>query len=221
MKIGALLSAFIYLVSSSLLYPVLFLLSVLTLWCILEIGRFFGDWLTRKKYEKTLIIRRDNYSTNITTSSHYVVSFYNSLENIISSHGQDQEAQIAYLLYSKEQELEKSLDWLRTVVRIGPTLGLMGTLIPMGTGLAALSQGDIGRLSSDLVIAFTTTVVGLGQAGLTYVIHSIRKRWVERDCLQMEYIAELAKAPQTEKGDKNNDVSAEAIKSDRRASAGI
>jgi hypothetical protein len=47
------------------------------------------------------------------------------------------------------------------LIRIGPGGGLIGTLIPMSTGLAALSQGDMSKLSSELVLAFTTTVVGL------------------------------------------------------------
>jgi hypothetical protein len=37
----------------------------------------------------------------------------------------------------------------------------LGILITMGTGLATLGQFDMTKLSSDLVIAFITTVVGL------------------------------------------------------------
>jgi biopolymer transport protein ExbB/TolQ len=97
---------------------------------------------------------------------------------------------IEFLLQEKSAELWKSLDHLRMVVRIGPGLGLIGTLIPMGTGLAALSQGDITKLSSDLVIAFTTTVVGLA-AGLTaYCFYWKKKRWIEHDIRQMELLAE-------------------------------
>ena len=65
------------------------------------------------------------------------------------------------LLQDTTLKLWKSMDRLRILVRAAPSLGLIGTLIPMGTGLAALGQGDMTKLTTDLVIAFTTTVVGL------------------------------------------------------------
>jgi hypothetical protein len=47
MDIGALLKAFIYFISSSLLYPVLFLLVILTLLTIVHAGSFFSEWMER------------------------------------------------------------------------------------------------------------------------------------------------------------------------------
>ena len=90
----------------------------------------------------------------------------------------------------------KSLDTIRMLVRIAPGLGLIGTLIPMGTGLAALGQGDITKLSSDLVIAFTTTVVGLALGICAYFFHTIKRRWIEHDIRMIEFITEaLAQRP--------------------------
>jgi biopolymer transport protein ExbB/TolQ len=60
-------------------------------------------------------------------------------------------------------------------------VGLIGTLIPMSTGLAGLSQGDMSRLSSDLVLAFTSTVVGLTVGVTAFVLYSVRSRWLEGD----------------------------------------
>jgi biopolymer transport protein ExbB/TolQ len=56
---------------------------------------------------------------------------------------------------------------------------LLGTLIPMGTGLASLGQGDLTKLSSDLVIAFTTTVVGLAAGTVAFCFYTVRRRWLE------------------------------------------
>jgi biopolymer transport protein ExbB/TolQ len=76
------------------------------------------------------------------------------------------------------------------VTRLGPTLGLMGTLIPMGPGLAALGNGDIQGLSQAIIIAFDTTVVGLAAGGVAYVISKIRRRWYEENLSNIETLTE-------------------------------
>ena len=47
------------------------------------------------------------------------------------------------LIEFEENKFAKKIERTDIVTRIGPTLGLMGTLIPMGPGLAALGSGDI------------------------------------------------------------------------------
>ena len=65
------------------------------------------------------------------------------------------------------------------VAKIAPMFGLMGTLIPLGPGIAALGRGDTATLSSSLLIAFDTTVAGLIAAAFCFVIARIRKRWYD------------------------------------------
>ena len=89
----------------------------------------------------------------------------------------------------------KKLDHLRVLTRLGPAMGLVGTLIPMSTGLASLSQGDVSRLSGDLVVAFSTTVVGLCSGVAAYVLYTVRSRWLEED-LQALQAAMEARASQ-------------------------
>ncbi|WP_239807485.1 MotA/TolQ/ExbB proton channel family protein [Croceicoccus hydrothermalis] len=59
--------------------------------------------------------------------------------------------------------------------RVGPTLGLMGTLIPLGPGIAALGQGDFLTLSDAITTAFDTTVIGLVIGLLGYLIGRFRR----------------------------------------------
>ena len=54
---------------------------------------------------------------------------------------------------------ERRLARLTACVRLGPMVGLVGTLIPLGPGLVALSQGDLAQMASHLTVAFTVTVV--------------------------------------------------------------
>jgi biopolymer transport protein ExbB/TolQ len=75
--------------------------------------------------------------------------------------------------------MAKSLERVDIVTRIGPTFGLMVTLIPMGPGLAALGSGDVTTLANAIIVAFDTTVVGIGAGAVAYVISKIRRRWYE------------------------------------------
>ncbi|MBI1923580.1 cobaltochelatase subunit CobN [Candidatus Poribacteria bacterium] len=95
------------------------------------------------------------------------------------------------LLSDLELEMERRLEKKNIAVKIGPMLGLMGTLIPLGPALTAMAAGDIQQLSSNLVVAFTTTVVGLIIGGICYFISTIQRRWYIHDLNEIEYLIEL------------------------------
>ena len=95
------------------------------------------------------------------------------------------EAAARRLVEMEEERIDKNLNKTDIITRIGPTLGLMGTLIPMGPGLAALGAGDINTLATSLTLAFNTTIVGIGSGALCYVLGKIRKSWYDR------YLADL------------------------------
>lgn len=194
MDLGALLKSFIYIISSSLLYPVLFLLVVLTGWILIYSGSFFAEWLERirlKKYPPERLPQIIRHGDNPGVFSHRVNTYIKDLRLLLNNEDQSTEAEIENFLQEKTLNIWKSLDRSRMVIRIGPSLGLIGTLIPMGTGLAALGQGDMTKLSSDLVIAFTTTVVGLAVGIVAYFFYSIKTRWVEEDIKNIEMATEI------------------------------
>ncbi|MFT3922079.1 MAG: MotA/TolQ/ExbB proton channel family protein [Myxococcales bacterium] len=66
------------------------------------------------------------------------------------------------------------------LARVGPMLGLVGTLIPLGPGLAALGRGELSELARAVTVAFDTTVLGLlvGMSG--FVLGRLRRRWYDR-----------------------------------------
>lgn len=193
MDIGALVKSFIYLVSSALLYPTLFLLAFLVLWTLVLTGSMAAEWLSRPRrpiLEASELDRLMRVEASRSACSYHVRAYRALMLDLLNQPKGLSEPLIEFLLQEKSAELWKSLDHVRMLVRIGPGLGLIGTLIPMGTGLAALSQGDITKLSSDLVIAFTTTVVGLAVGLTAYCFYWKKKRWIEHDIRQMELLAE-------------------------------
>ncbi len=189
---GATLKTFIYLISSSLLYPVLLLLSGLTLVIIVMVGSFFAEWLERTRLipcppaELPARLAAGETAAGI---SQRVRDYVLTLHRIHLD--QDGEIAVENLLQDTTLKLWKRMDRLRILVRVAPSLGLIGTLIPMGTGLAALGQGDLTRLSADLVIAFTTTVVGLAIGTTAFFLYTIRRRWLEEDVKNMELATEM------------------------------
>ncbi|KMP12233.1 flagellar motor protein MotA [Candidatus Nitromaritima sp. SCGC AAA799-A02] len=69
------------------------------------------------------------------------------------------------------------------LTRVSPMLGLMGTLIPLGPGLAGLGQGDLSILTSAVTVAFDTTVLGLLAGVVGFILGRLRRRWYD-DVLQ-------------------------------------
>ena len=95
------------------------------------------------------------------------------------------------LLQEYEFYTIKRLERTRILVRIGPMLGLMGTLIPLAPALVGLASGDVAALSENLVTAFSVTVIGLLIGGLAFLVSIVRDRLYSQDISDMEYLLEL------------------------------
>ncbi len=83
---------------------------------------------------------------------------------------------------------KKRIERADFVTRLAPMLGLMGTLIPLGPGLAALGDGNVKILSTAMSVAFDTTVLGLLCGMIGFVIARLRRRWYDKALTQMEQI---------------------------------
>ena len=92
----------------------------------------------------------------------------------------------------EEEELQYSTVTQKTdiLVRLAPTIGLLGTLIPLGPGLSALGAGDINTLAQSLLVAFDTTITGLAAGSIGFVISRYRKKWYTDDLSILEAIIE-------------------------------
>ena len=95
------------------------------------------------------------------------------------------------LLSDFEIEADKDLAVSKTLGKMGPMLGLMGTLIPMGPALVGLSTGDIASMAYNMQVAFATTVVGLFAAAIGFVTEQVKQRWYLQEMTDLEFVAEL------------------------------
>ncbi|WP_297982175.1 MotA/TolQ/ExbB proton channel family protein [uncultured Methanobrevibacter sp.] len=190
-------------VSQSLQIPVIIFLLIFAIGVIILLGGLIREFIGRKKVSndemKSLIngISHSNSSSEILSvidSADIPNSQKNDLREIVSSDDLDMESRVALakkLLSSREKKLDKRLSYTDIITRIGPTLGLMGTLIPMGPGLAALGSGDIITLSNAIIVAFDTTVVGIGAGAVAYVISKIRRRWYGEYIENMDVLTDV------------------------------
>ena len=174
MNILAGLETFLYVISSALFYPVIAGLVILTFWIVISFGSFLREYLERRHGESSALMR-----------------YKKVLESKVSSLPAVMDIEFERFLQSAELELIKSLDKIRFTIRVGPALGLMGTLIPMGISLSALAQGDMPKMAGSMVTAFTTTVVGLACGVAAYLMSLTKEKWVRADMREMEYLTEL------------------------------
>ncbi len=177
MNIIAGLESYLYVVSTLLFLPVLLGLTLLTMWVLVCFGSFLRELIERRRRMRPVVDRYKAALQDISASLHDKNRLDLELER---------------LLQRAELSLIKSLDKIRFVIRVGPALGLMGTLIPMGIALSALAQGDMPKMAGSMVTAFTTVVVGLACSVVAYVISLIKEKWVRGDMREMEYLTEIA-----------------------------
>jgi biopolymer transport protein ExbB/TolQ len=90
---------------------------------------------------------------------------------------------------------QRRLARTRLLVRAGPALGLMGTLIPLSPALTGLAQGDVSRLSENLRLAFSVTVLGLLIGAVAFGLSLYRDRMYGQDLSDLEYVAAVMSDP--------------------------
>ena len=171
-------------ITQALQIPVIILLIAFLVFAVYTLGKLLSEHLSRKKVPVSLI-KEMIYSI-------YDAESAEDIKNVVNNADiQKSQKRILSELAESEHLGKKSRETLaRRLIdneedKIAPTLGLMGTLIPMGPGLAALGTGDVTTLASAITIAFNTTVIGIGSGAIAYFASKLRRRWFG------EYLANL------------------------------
>ena len=94
-----------------------------------------------------------------------------------------------YLISNFENDAEKDVILSKLLTKIGPVLGLIGTLIAMSPALVGLSTGDIAGMSYNMQVVFATTVVGLVISGVGLVSLQFKQRWYAKDVNNLDYVS--------------------------------
>lgn len=205
MEIASGIIGLMFVISNSLLYPVIISLLILVGVSFIIFGQFISEYASRNRdlhrLKTGLKLARENIefknfkeasrALSTSGSNFFLESFIKDLTATIDDANFSIEAE--KLLQDYELRISHELEVPRLISRIAPMIGLMGTLIPMGPALIGLSSGNIEALASNLAIAFATTVLGILTGGVAYAVLIVKKRWYTQDLSDMEYVVEVLK----------------------------
>lgn len=189
------ISDIMFWISTGLLVPVVVLLIGLFFRALILVGSFFGqyaairktDALLREELEKLTPATVGELAVKLPAKSNSLVVGY-MLQLLEEGSG---EARTRRLLANFEIAADKDLAVSKTLTKLGPILGLMGTLIPMGPALVGLSTGDIASMAYNMQVAFATTVIGLFAGAIGFLTQQVKQRWYLQDMTNLEFVAEV------------------------------
>jgi biopolymer transport protein ExbB/TolQ len=180
-------------IATALRVPVLIAAVAVLIACAFELGRY-GSELWRRRVRcrgvdlTSLVAEAVADPANAARYAYLAPSGFAeaALMAIVAALGSGQPAEIEHALADYELAAQRRLDRTRVLVRAGPAIGLMGTLIPLAPGLAALGDGDVAKLADDLRDAFAATVIGLLVGTVAFALTLSRTRMYTEDLAALE-----------------------------------
>lgn len=192
-----------YPVAGSILWPVLVLEVVALALCAFEAGQFVSEMFQRNRKrtldgleDVALAARADVVAGKPADaveklrgmSSNWL---HRQFVSLLGDGSKLSRARLVKVLTETETLATKRLTRTRIWVHLAPIIGLMTTLIPLSPALSALARGDVEKLAAELVLAFSTTVIGLLISGIAFVIATLREQAYLNDISDLEYVLEV------------------------------
>ncbi|HYV15393.1 MAG TPA: MotA/TolQ/ExbB proton channel family protein [Conexibacter sp.] len=208
MIVAAAIEDVVFDVASALRIPVLLLALAALAVVLVELGALAVELLRRRRHDPAALEQaaldaaaalRDGDRAGAATALGRVVSG-ERMERAIARvlrHADTPGAAnpLAKALADYDLESLRRLERTRLLVRAGPALGLMGTLIPLSPALAGLASGNVTQLTDNLRVAFSVTVLGLMVGAIAFGISLVRDRLYAQDLSDLEFLAASVEAP--------------------------
>jgi biopolymer transport protein ExbB/TolQ len=189
------ISKTLFWVSNSLLIPDIVILLVLFVRSLLLLGSFYNQFMTKRRNDRLLdpsikeltVERVGELSPLLPAKDNSLFIHY--LRDLLSN--PPSEAYSDYMISNFENAAQKDTATSKLLSKMGPILGLVGTLIAMSPALVGLSMGDISGMAYNMQIVFATTVVGLVISSIGIVTLQFKNRWYARDVNRLDYVARI------------------------------
>jgi biopolymer transport protein ExbB/TolQ len=205
---GSIETELIFELAEALETPVLILTAVALAAVLVELGGFVVELLRRRRRD-FMRLRTVTEEARRALAERDFVRAREALELVawsepmaktltffVSEWGRpESETMMSKALADHDFRAMKRLERTRLLVRAGPALGLMGTLIPLSPALAGLAGGDVATLSENLRVAFSVTVLGLLIGAIAFSLSLVRDRLYGQDLSDLEFVANRLTTP--------------------------
>lgn len=193
---------FLFSISDALRWPVLAVTLGGLAWVVVELGILMAElWRRRWRSGPALEAAVDQAETELARGNEigaitslsavaWSAPMRSAMESLITMRPlPDAGNRIAKRMADYDYRSLKRLERTRILVRMGPALGLMGTLIPLSPALAGLAEGNVAQLTDNLRVAFGVTVAGILIGALAFGVSLVRDRLYAQDFSDVEYAA--------------------------------
>ena len=189
------ISKVLFWVANSLLIPDIIISLILFVRSLLLTGSFYNQFITKQKNDKLLDLSiktlssetSENLRNNLPKKDN---SLYIKYLRDLLTHRPDV-TYSDFLISNFEGEAEKDIAVSKLLAKLGPVLGLIGTLIAMSPALVGLSSGDISGMAYNMQVVFATTVVGLVVSAVGLVTLQFKQRWYAKETNNLDYVAQV------------------------------
>lgn len=182
-------------IANSLLIPDIVLLIVFFLRALILVGGTYNKFMVRRKDAKVF----DETIKSLTPDGldhlrqllpeKHRSPFTAYLADILANN--DSEDYSDYILTRYETEVQKDVNLSRLLTKLGPVLGLVGTLISMSPALVGLSTGDISGMAYNMQVVFASTVVGLVISAVGLFTCQLKQRWYANDVNNLDRVCRV------------------------------
>lgn len=187
------ISQVLFWVANSLLIPDIILLLLLFVRSLLLIGGVYNQYMTKRKNDQRLnSLIKGLTAETVEELKKALPQRDNSLyikymRDLLTT--KPSEAYSDFLITNFENDAEKDVILSKLLSKIGPVLGLVGTLIAMSPALVGLSTGDITGMAYNMQVVFATTVIGLVVSAVGLVSLQFKQRWYAKDVNNLDYVS--------------------------------
>lgn len=182
-------------VANSLLIPDIIILLCLFFRALILLGGFYNQFMTKRKNDKLLNDKiKEATPESVVELSRLLPGkddslFIKYLRELLSAKPSD--AYSDFLISNFENEADKDLSLSKILAKMGPVLGLIGTLIAMSPALVGLSTGDIAGMAHNMQVVFAATVIGLVVSAVGLLTQQFKQRWYAKDVNNLDFVANL------------------------------
>lgn len=189
------ISKTLFWVANSLLIPDIIILLILFGRSLLLIGSFYNQFMIKRRNERELSDKIKNLTPSSIEELKVLIPskdnslFIKYLRELLAT--PPSQAYADFLISNFENEADKDISLSKLLAKMGPVLGLIGTLIAMSPALVGLSTGDISGMAYNMQVVFATTVVGLVVSAVGIVTLQSKNRWYAKDVNNLDYVSQV------------------------------